>query len=532
MNLDGLNASHEWTITAEELDLKNAFHTRELCIKFPPELINKRGVFFLDLLSSGKHARSVIKVGDIQYVSRISEAGHVFQLLDENNQIISNSRLYMDKQMFTSIPSTGEIILPFSTRPKKKQSIVLERVDDPTFNVFSHFHLQSESYNLQCGIYVDREQLFEKKRAEIVVRAALFLNTKNRISIALLKNIKLSCTIKTGDGVDVDKSFNNFVLHDNQESIATFTVPNEPFEIRINLQGEVINASTNSRQTLRKSVTFQINQIDKTSDIASLYLIPQNKNAFVIALYGKNGEGLPNKDLKLTLYPRLHQKSMKVDLTTDDHGRCYLPQNFNHDFYRLQVHCPTVHQLQTDWDLDNGVQYCDTVNSIQMITGSSISIPYKPKCHHRIAFALFDELYTKCWNENHLFYDYENGYFVIKNLPRGKFILKVLDLNYDINVTVVQYGQLIGNDRYNVNNTSIVELSTQVPLQISKMYVDEGKLDVDDEDVNERKIDNNNNVVEESRDLHGGYNASAKLCIQLSGFNDRTRVHIYATHMV
>eukprot|EP01083_Nonionella_stella_P175915 614149_1 len=89
-----------------------------------------------------------------------------------------------------------------------------QRADDSTFNIWSTFDHQTEHYAMQCGIYVDREQLLEKKRANIVVRAGLFLND-TRVTNALLENCKLSVTLKTGDGVDVDKTSTNFQLNDD-----------------------------------------------------------------------------------------------------------------------------------------------------------------------------------------------------------------------------------------------------------------------------------------------------------------------------
>ena len=75
----------------------------------------------------------------------------------------------------------------------------------------------------------------------------------NTTSNKLLENIKLSVKVKTGDGVDVDKTFGNFELNDDKESIATFTVPNEPRSISIRLDCEVKNMSKNAKQSLSKS---------------------------------------------------------------------------------------------------------------------------------------------------------------------------------------------------------------------------------------------------------------------------------------
>ena len=261
--------------------------------------------------------------------------------------------------------------------------------------------------------------------------------------------------------------------------------------------------SQNSKQSLSKSVSFKMNSIDNTSNIAQMFLIPNTNNSYIIALYGKNGEGISNKDISLTLDSKYHKSTLSFSLTTDENGRIYLPPNLNDNYIRLRASCSSVAGISSDWDLNTGINYCDTPNIIHMTTNSSISIPYSPKIKQtddfKLAFGLFDKYYIQSYDANHLEYDDENGYLIITNLPAGDFILKCLDLDYSINIYVTEYGQLIDKNRYNVNRNEIVELSPIKPLQISN--------------IEEKEQDN-------------------KLLIGLNGVNDRTRVHILATHMI
>ncbi len=93
----------------------------------------------------------------------------------------------------------------------------------------------------------------------------------NRVTNKLLENVKLSVKLKTEDGIDVNKTFNNFQLYDEKESVSTFTVPNETRSISIRLDAEVKNMSQNIKQSLSKSTDFRI-------------------NSYIVALYGKNGK--------------------------------------------------------------------------------------------------------------------------------------------------------------------------------------------------------------------------------------------------
>jgi len=112
MNLDGLNASFEYLKTNEEIGIKNSYHKRQISVNFPKPLLRKREVYFLDILSQGRHARCVLKIGYIRYVTRVTEAGHLFQLLDETNEIISNASIFMSGHSKHSNAGNGEIFIP------------------------------------------------------------------------------------------------------------------------------------------------------------------------------------------------------------------------------------------------------------------------------------------------------------------------------------------------------------------------------------------------------------------------------------
>eukprot|EP01083_Nonionella_stella_P023446 64864_1 len=266
--------------------------------------------------------------------------------------------------------------------------------------------------------------------------------------------------------------------------------------------------SQNSKQSLSKSASFKMNSIDNSSNIGQMFLIPQFDNAYIVALYGKNGEGIANKDIELTLDSKYHKSTLSFKLTTDDKGRIYLPPRLNDHFIRLRASCSAVDGIRCDWDLNNGIQYCDTPNILHMTTNASISIPYvpaiKPNKDFALSFRLTDEYYIESYTAQHLQYDEANGYIIVKDLPAGNFILKCLDLEYNISIYVSEYGQLMDSNRYNVNKNEIVELSPLRPLQIANIE----QIDAtEDEKANVLKI-------------------------QLNGVNERTRVHVLATHMI
>ncbi len=138
----------------KELDLKNTFHEKQIEIEWTNKLRNKRGIYFIDLIANGQHTRGVMRIGNIQYIHRITEAGHVFQLLDEESNIISAGGILMSGHSYYT--NNNEIFIPFSNAPKYGQKIILQRNDDIEFNVLASFDHKSEEYKL----YVENNYLY------------------------------------------------------------------------------------------------------------------------------------------------------------------------------------------------------------------------------------------------------------------------------------------------------------------------------------------------------------------------------------
>ena len=71
LNLDGFTASDEWVLDSSELKLNNNFHVNAIDIPFPEKYNNKRGIYFVDLIGSGIHARAVVRKGNIRQIENI-----------------------------------------------------------------------------------------------------------------------------------------------------------------------------------------------------------------------------------------------------------------------------------------------------------------------------------------------------------------------------------------------------------------------------------------------------------------------------
>ena len=268
-----------------------------------------------------------------------TEAGHVFQLLDESNNLIKRCNIWLSGHSYKSDPKNGRIFIPFTNVDKREEFILLERDDDATFNVCTTFHHKKEQYKFDCGFYIDREQLLEKKRGVVMIRPVLMLNDQ-KISLSLLENVKLSIKIKSSNtGVDTNRTFNNLTLSDDREGKAEFSLPMDPSSISVTINASVKSMTKNTRENVSKSKTFDINSINRSNRISSLYTVPLPNKKFMVCLLGKNGEAMPSVDVKVEVYHENFQSNVKFDyeLMTDDKGRIYLPSMENYTKFVVRV---------------------------------------------------------------------------------------------------------------------------------------------------------------------------------------------------
>ena len=266
----------------------------------------------------------------------------MFQLLDESNKLIKRCNIWLSGHSYKSDAQTGQIFIPFTNVDKQNEFILLERDDDPSFNICTTFHHKKEQYKFDCGFYIDREQLLEKKRGVVMIRPVLMLNNQ-RVSLKLLEDVKLSIKIKSSSsGVDTDRTFNNLTLSDDREGRAEFSLPMDPSSIIVTINASVKSMTKNSKENLSKSKTFDINSMNRTSKISSLYTVPLPNKKFMVCLLGKNGEAMPSVDVKVSAYHENFHTNVNFEyhLVTDDKGRIYLPSMEN--YTRFIVNVPSL----------------------------------------------------------------------------------------------------------------------------------------------------------------------------------------------
>jgi hypothetical protein len=81
-----------------------------------PELKDKIGLFIVEIHGNGRVSRAVIKKGQLSLIQRSSASGHIAYVLDENQNICKQAKIWLNKSYYTC-DQDGAILVPFSQNP-------------------------------------------------------------------------------------------------------------------------------------------------------------------------------------------------------------------------------------------------------------------------------------------------------------------------------------------------------------------------------------------------------------------------------
>ncbi|HEX3999781.1 MAG TPA: hypothetical protein VHX65_14620 [Pirellulales bacterium] len=311
INLDGLVANEEKTYTYHEPPLLRVRRHFD----FPA--LNHRGVYVIDFIGNGKASRAVIRKGKLQFVVRSSSAGQIFTIFDEQNKPQPEATLWLAGALYTP-DKDGTIAVPYSNSPGR-QPIVMSLGG---FSSLGHFDQEAESYRLDAAMYVDREELIARRKAQLIIRPQLLVNG-TPISRKSLEEVQLVLTSTDLDGVATTKEVPDFKLFADRETVYEFEVPQRLANIRFTLKAKIQNYSQNKKIDLSAEQSFSINEIDRTDKTEDLHFALVG-SSYVVDLLGKTGEHEPDRPIQFVLKMRDFTQPVYVSLATDAKGEVNL----------------------------------------------------------------------------------------------------------------------------------------------------------------------------------------------------------------
>jgi len=480
INLSGSMPIVTFNITSDEPAIRKIKHKIDI-----PQLEGEQGVFAVDITGNGVYLRALIRKGELRYIAdqdSNSNRGHVFKVFNEKNKLIENPCIWMDGQEYYA-DENGDVCLPFCKDKSRTELIILEDSIQTGTATLQFFERMAPNYKLECGMYIDREQLRNKEEASVLIRANLYFNTEI-ISNSRLENTQLKLVCEDNMG-KIRTRITPIELLDEAETVYTFTVPTELRYVECLLTCECEGNPLVAKQLL------SVNSLNDTMAIGDMYLFPSGAAGYVLAVTGKNGEALPGEVVELEFTHRFFRDTIKRTVETDEFGRVYLGKLYDVTQIDATSLSENIYSEQS-YDVLK-----DMVNLPQVVNrnlGDVVRIPFiadNPRKPPTIF--VYDKEYIESFSA---MATYEGYFITIDGLPAGNYICHVRDVqNADIEIYISSGLNLnTGIGSYVISENRVLGISEDMPL----------------------------NVVDVTGDRPNGYE------VKLQGVNELTRVHLIA----
>jgi len=434
INLDGLIANSERTYTYNDGPF------RKVPRRFEFSNLNKKGVYVIDFIGSGKSSRALIHKGKLRALTTTGPNGQILTVIDENKKLIQDATVWLGGQEYKA-EKDGTITIPFSASPASRP-IVVSHLGFSSLDTINH---QSETYSLDAGIHVDRESMLSLKTAQVIIRPSLNLNGIP-VSIKLLENIRLQINSTDLSGISSTIEIPDFKLFEDRETIHEFRVPARLSNLNFTLSGKVKNLSQAKTVDLFTSQAIQINQIERTEKLEDLHFAKFGNN-HVIELLGRTGEPKADRSVMVSLKHLNFKNPVQVALKSDKQGRINLGplvdiQNVTATGPEGTSHIWVLNRDQHTYKQLIHSNLGETITLSHMGSGAVVT---------RDDYALFEMIGSVIRNDGFGFLSINQGTLVIKGLAAGDYDLWIKKLGEKIRIRVanglVESGFVLGTVR-------------------------------------------------------------------------------------
>ncbi len=313
LDLDGLAASHEFTIDIAEPPIRRVRRRIEL------PMCAKPGTYIIDLIGNGMSSRALIEKGRLRHVVRIGAAGHVVTVIDEAGVPrtgADGARAWIGEREYVP-DERGRFVVPFSTAPTRTPMLL------SCGGVASvrHLSLERETYRLDARIALDRQGLATNRKARAIARVSLSC-AGQPASLSLLRETRWDVTLTDHSNVSTTKS-HTLELDDAGAAVLEWPIGEDISQIDIAVTGTVDVKSEQREEQVRDVRHWALATIHDSPFIEALYLA-QTDAGWVVSALGKSGEPRAHRPITVSLVHRWTRRQLNVELATDERGRVEL----------------------------------------------------------------------------------------------------------------------------------------------------------------------------------------------------------------
>ena len=260
-----------------------------------PELAEP-GLYVVECSGGGVSSRAVVRKGRLRATERRDAAGHVFAALDENGKIVKGTKVWLDGTVFKA-DENGEVSVPFAADAKSagRKTAIVGAGRLASAIEFNH---AAETYSLDLHVVLPQEALVAGCEATALVRP--MLRAGGIVStLKLLESPTLTVTFKDVKGRETVKTYKEFELFDDAESVCRFKVPWNLSNVKFKLEGRVKRVTGGDDERPSAAWSMNVNEIANGSQIEQLFL-RRVANGYVLECRGRTGERIAHRAVTLT----------------------------------------------------------------------------------------------------------------------------------------------------------------------------------------------------------------------------------------
>jgi hypothetical protein len=327
IDLDGLAASHEEVLTISDPLLPAgaapaapASPIRRIRRTLALPSCQRPGCYVVDLIGNGKSSRALVWKGRLRMVRRLSAAGQLVTVFDQQGQPRPSARLWLGGREL-SPDEEGVITVPFSTHHHGAAAAPSVLLVDGDLATVTTLPAQVESYTLSVRGHVEREALSAGRTARAVLNVQLHVSGVPA-PLALLTQPTWELVLTDRFGATTQRT-SPLTLDDDRCAALEWAMPDDVAAVAIHVRGKVEVLSTRQQQDLHAELRADLAAMHAGPYVDSLYLAP-SAGGYLLSALGKSGEPRRGQRIPLWFTHRWARTQQTVSLDTDEHGRLAL----------------------------------------------------------------------------------------------------------------------------------------------------------------------------------------------------------------
>ncbi|PRQ04207.1 hypothetical protein ENSA5_09910 [Enhygromyxa salina] len=310
VDLDGLVANHERVIEYDEPALRRVRRS----LKF--ESLTEPGTYVIELIGGGKSSRALVRKGGLRFVERLSAAGHVLTILNEDDELVPEASVWFGGREYPA-NERAEVRIPYSAAGSTSKILLRHG----RASSIASLRVEAERYQLRAGVHVEREQLIAGQTADLVIRATLSVNGLPAApSLLSAPQLVITSSDRHGTSSSVTVALE---LDDAAEAVHSFKVPEALAQLSFEVRAKVRSLSEQRDVELSDRSSIAVNGIDVGAEIVGLHLAA-TASGYVLHALGKSGEPRPDMQVNLSFGHLDFNARMQIALQTDARGRVEL----------------------------------------------------------------------------------------------------------------------------------------------------------------------------------------------------------------